>query len=114
MKRPKNTPLEQLLMACTVRVDIVGKKDRGTGFFVAPGYVLTCLHVVAEAKAQALSVEIVWRGARYPAQIQKCLPESLPDKSGNAQGESNSGAQYPDLALLSVSKIDIDVHPCVY
>ncbi len=40
---------DELLPACAVRVD-VGGQHRGTGFFVAPGKVVTCAHVVEEAK----------------------------------------------------------------
>ena len=38
-------PLLDLLAQCTVRIDLDGKFE-GTGFFVAPGEVLTCAHVV--------------------------------------------------------------------
>ena len=37
--------LEDLLRACTVRV--TGGPRPGAGFFVAPGKVLTCVHVIA-------------------------------------------------------------------
>lgn len=36
------------LRVCTVRIDI-GGAPKGSGFFVAPGHVLTCAHVLGEA-----------------------------------------------------------------
>lgn len=38
--------LEDLLRACTVRV--MGGPAPGAGFFVAPGKVLTCMHVIGD------------------------------------------------------------------
>ncbi|MEN8446805.1 MAG: hypothetical protein ABG776_17545, partial [Cyanobacteria bacterium J06555_13] len=48
--------LDELLQHCTVRIEVPGQKGWGTGFFVAPGLILTCAHVVkslnADSKAQ--------------------------------------------------------------
>ena len=42
-------PLEDLLRDCTVRV--TGGPMPGAGFFVAPGKVLTCVHVIGDSAA---------------------------------------------------------------
>lgn len=41
------TSMEDLLRECTVRIDIDGQAS-GTGFFVAPGTVVTCAHVLEQ------------------------------------------------------------------
>lgn len=76
--------LYDLLRRCTVRVQ--GKSGHGTGFFVAPGLILTCAHVVTDAV-----LDIHWSGLSYSSQIQEFLPDV-------------------DLALL---KVDLIGHPFV-
>jgi hypothetical protein len=84
--------LYELLRQCTVRVAVQGKTGHGTGFFVAPGLVLTCAHVIKAAQPYPLSIEVYWKGQFYLAQITKLQ-------------------QAHDLALLKVSLTN---HPCVY
>lgn len=48
------TLLEDLLQQCTVKIIIPG--GWGTGFFVAPAWILTCAHVVQEAKGEPVQV----------------------------------------------------------
>ncbi|GAC1357645.1 MAG: hypothetical protein NVSMB38_40230 [Ktedonobacteraceae bacterium] len=79
-----------LLRQCTVRVSISGTAAHGTGFFVAPGLILTCAHVIKAAQAADTSVEIYWGDQLHPIHILKWLPDS-------------------DLALLQVNLAD---HPC--
>lgn len=81
--------LYTLLRQCTMRIDL--PKGHGTGFFVAPGLILTCAHVVKSGLPGG-SFAIFWRGAAYAAQLQKSVPG-------------------PDLALLS---LDLVEHPCVW
>src|SRR5574341_1366114 len=85
-------PLFNLLHACTVRVDL--SSGHGTGFFVAPGLILTCAHVIEDAKNEASHIRIYYN--RKTHEVQRII-KSLPT--------------YPDLALLSV---DLSEHPCVY
>ena len=47
-------PLFDLLQRCTVKVIVPG--DWGTGFFVAPGQVLTCAHVVKQHPVEAIEL----------------------------------------------------------
>jgi V8-like Glu-specific endopeptidase len=45
--------LEDLLRKCTVKISLPGTYGWGTGFFVAPGLILTCNHVVNGKPGQA-------------------------------------------------------------
>ena len=86
--------LYELLADCTVR--ILSNSASGTGFFVAPGLILTCAHVIANAQQggmQKLPVKVFWKGQEYSAQVSV-----------------SRDAPYPDLALLQAPISD---HPCV-
>ena len=67
---------------CTVRLTAAG--SRGTGFFVAAGFILTCHHVVKSAGQQ--SVQVSWPACKqtYTAEVFKSF-------------------ETPDLALLQLS-----------
>lgn len=66
---------EQKLQRCTVRLNI--SDSQGTGFFVAPGLILTCTHVVEYADSN--SVNVFWIGEKqfYTAKIEKLLEYPL-------------------------------------
>jgi len=83
--------LEKLVRQCTVRIQIIvdQQKKFGTGFFVAPGLVLTCAHVVeAPRDTNELSINVHWNDETYPAQVNHLL-----------------SAPYPDLCLLGSFKV---------
>jgi tetratricopeptide (TPR) repeat protein len=71
-----------------------GKKILGTGFFVAPGWVLTCAHVVKEHETVALSPGGI--GVSFPAVV---AGRSAAPPPGWASGIW----PFPDLALLKYS-----------
>jgi trypsin-like peptidase/TIR domain-containing protein len=83
--------LYDLLTACTVR--IASKSGQGTGFFVAPGLVLTCAHVINSTLTPSSPIEISWQGQASPATLS-ALPAT----------------NQLDLALLQTN---ISNHPCV-
>lgn len=86
--------LFNLLSNCTVRLEAPGGA-RGTGFFVAPGLILTCAHVVESAMGDAACITAHCDGKPYEVQeIVKILPNP-----------------YPDLALL---QIGLREHSYVY
>src|SRR5262249_38235048 len=90
--------LETHLRSCLVQV-LVGGRHAGTGFFVAPGKLLTCAHVVmGEGKAS-----ILWEGQTCPARILRRLPDRM-------QVRRIDPYPHPDLALLAV---EVEDHPCV-
>jgi hypothetical protein len=101
--------LREHLRQCTVQLVVPGK-SLGTGFFVAPGLILTCAHVVQAAQAQNLPVEIrTWDGQFIGmGSIQTFLLENIPVKQ-TLPGQRPSHL-YPDLALVLVAFND---HPCV-
>ncbi|WP_431676345.1 trypsin-like peptidase domain-containing protein [Kitasatospora sp. KL5] len=92
--------LKALLEQC--RVLVRGSTD-GTGFFVSPGFVVSCAHVVGNGPGGP--VQLHWAGADYEAVVRAASP-----------GTSEWGATlypYPDLAILEVVGQRPD-HPCVW
>ena len=88
--------LEHLLQQCTVKLTLPGRSSWGTGFFVAPRWILTCAHVVKEAKGELIKVR--WQNQENWAQA--VVERSIADPY--------------DLALLRVT-LPIDAKPpCVY
>ena len=84
--------LYELLRQCTVRISLSGRAEHGTGFFVAPGLILTCAHVIKGSKQETGSVEVYWGDQTYSATIKTIQVDA-------------------DLALLQIS---LTKHPCVY
>jgi Trypsin-like peptidase domain len=100
--------LEELLISCTVRITCVhdGGVVSGTGFFVAPGTILTCAHVVAIPHPDGSrhvetgsTIAANWQGRILPAIVAQAFPNAW-----------STPAPYPDIALLTVNELD---HPCV-
>lgn len=82
------------LRKCTVRLRI--DSEQGTGFFVAPGLILTCAHVVAGAGSR--SIDVFWKdeNQNYTATVEKLRDDWT-----------------LDLALLRL-EAEVSNHPCVY
>jgi len=81
--------LESLLKECVVRIT-----DRGTGFFVAPGWILTCAHLFPKREPVA---DFEWKQYKGKAKVVNC-------------------ADPPDLACLRVTEWSngaAEDHPCV-
>jgi vWA-MoxR associated protein C-terminal domain/Trypsin-like peptidase domain len=82
--------IEDLLRRCTVKITV--PDGWGTGFFVAPGLVLTCAHVMQRSTGQ---VQLWWQNQSLDATVERSLPEPY------------------DLALLRVV-VPTDLNPpCV-
>ncbi|MBE9019322.1 trypsin-like peptidase domain-containing protein, partial [Chroococcidiopsidales cyanobacterium LEGE 13417] len=88
--------LEDLLRQCTVKIALSERWSIGTGFFVAPEWILTCAHVVREANGEA--VQVRWQNQEN--WMQAVVERSLPDPH--------------DLALLRVTDSTDANLPCVY
>ncbi len=84
--------LDDLLRRCTVRLEL--QDSYGTGFFVAPGLIMTAAHVIKAAYASASPVSAYWNDKSYTTRIVEFRAD--PDQ---------------DLALL---EIDLADHPCVF
>ncbi|MFF0430690.1 trypsin-like peptidase domain-containing protein [Streptomyces sp. NPDC004327] len=74
---------------------------QGTGFFVAPGTVVTCAHV-AGAEPGAL-VPVTWDGTTYEGEIRAASP---------APPRGRGLWPYPDLAIVRLRRPPAG-HPCV-
>jgi len=83
---------------------IVVPNGHGTGFFIAPGTILTCAHVVDGAQKAGKAVTAFWDNHSYAVNIQNLLSELHPVLQ----------LQYPDLALLTSDELATTGHPCVY
>lgn len=81
-------PLADLLEQSTVLILSDGKS--GTGFFPAPGFILTCAHVVGHRHAEHQRVRFSWRGSLYDAFLERLFPDPCPSED-----------IFPDFALLS-------------
>jgi HEAT repeat protein/DNA polymerase III delta prime subunit len=86
--------VENLLQQCTVKLSLPG--GWGTGFFVAPEWILTCAHVVKMAKGEPIRV-------RWQMQ-QNCSQAVVEELRPNPY----------DLALLRVTLPTDANPPCVY
>jgi hypothetical protein len=95
-------PLIALLRQCVVRVDDQVGRFRGTGFFLAPGLVVTCAHVVHGATG----LRVNWQDRAVSATVAGAVPapESVPD---------SAVYPLPDLAVLQVEGANAWGHPCV-
>jgi len=98
------SPLEDLLRGCTVRV--TGGPMPGAGFFVAPGKILTCLHVIGEASTLVVRLECDGGPVReVPASRRIAV------LAGRGRPIPALDRDYPDIAVLEVD--GLDGHPCV-
>lgn len=97
-----NLSLEELLWHCTVRVLVAGQPE-GTGFFVAPRFIVTCAHVVRVDKNPPLTI-VLSDGESLQVLVREVYADD-----------------YPDLALLELAhpkschdvyvELDADVQP---
>jgi len=68
------------------------KNDYATGFFIAPGLVLTCNHVVKNLGGTSDQVRATWSSQEFSLNVISSFED-------------------PDIALLS---IDVTDHPCIF
>ncbi|MEU8525957.1 MULTISPECIES: trypsin-like peptidase domain-containing protein [Streptomyces] len=90
--------LQSLLENCRVLVTGV---TQGTGFLVAPGYVVTCAHVAGSAPGTW--VPVVWGGAEYTGVV----------RAASAAARGDGLWPYPDLAIVELADPPA-WHPCVW
>jgi hypothetical protein len=83
---------------CRVRVH---GATQGSGFFAAPGRVVTCAHVAGSRPGSRVPVH--WQGVRYEATVLTASPAPA----------GHGLWPYPDLAVLEVADPPPD-HPCVW
>ncbi|WP_340558074.1 VMAP-C domain-containing protein [Streptomyces sp. GSL17-111] len=110
------SPLDALVRSAAVRIAAPGEgydgaSDAfwGTGFFIAPTWVLTCAHVLAEGGGEVWgttdAVGVTWAGGRTTGTVRLAHPVPR-------HGEVFRGWPAPDLALVHVPEA-LDV-ACVW
>ena len=118
--------LMNLVMAATVRIhrpdpgyapDGTGRGFLGSGFFIAPSWVLTCAHVAMQGEGR--EVDVVFRADRDSAAetsvagtVVATLPEPGPGTPGGPGLRPPVGWAAPDLALIRLLR-PVE-HACVY
>ena len=96
--------LEDLLRGCTVRV--TGGPAPGAGFFVAPGKVLTCVHVIGESDA----LVVRWERDGQPT-LEARVSGRVAVLADRGRPIPALDRDYPDIAVLEVG--GLEGHPCV-
>lgn len=96
--------LEDLVRACTVRV--TGGAAPGAGFFVAPGKVLTCAHVIADGTA----LVVRWERDGQPT-LEAQVSGRVTVLADRGRPIPALDCDYPDVAVLEIE--GLDGHPCV-
>jgi hypothetical protein len=84
------------LRECTVLLQ-GADGELGTGFFVAPGLILTCLHVVRAAHTQKQLIQVWWQQQKYTATID-ALPTSEVDLALLRINNAPHNHSYVDLS----------------
>lgn len=103
--------LEDLLRACTVSV--INGSELGTGFFVGPRMIMTCMHVAGKSDGSnevSDGLEVLWR---RDLQDDVKVPVSGVVAKLDDRGRpiENLDWDYPDIVVLEVA--DLTDHPCV-
>jgi hypothetical protein len=102
----KGVAMFELVRRATVPIGRAADREHlGTGFFVAPGMLLTAAHVVGEYGHDPAGVEVLWDGDPKPCTSIELLadpPAGWPD--------NEAPYPWPDAAILEV---DHQGHPCV-
>jgi hypothetical protein len=99
--------LRRLLRDCLVQIEGTDGQPAGSGFFLAPGYVLTCSHVV-KRRAQS-PITIRWQDAGPRAGT---VVYASPPPPRGADSEDNAATIWPEPDL-AVIRLDADFpHPC--
>jgi hypothetical protein len=91
--------LRPLLSRCLVQID--GPEQTGSGFFVAPGRIITCAHVVGEPAGQR--VHGSWGDLRWHGTVEYVSPAGA--------GAVDDPWPLPDLAVIRLAAPP--PHPCV-
>ena len=94
--RAPHEVLKRLTDDCTVEVLTDGGITGGSGFFIAPGVIVTCAHVVASGdRVTATRATVTWRGRSYRGQV-----DAKPPRKGPARVWA-----YPDLCVITLDEV---------
>ncbi|MER6501157.1 trypsin-like peptidase domain-containing protein [Streptomyces sp. NPDC001455] len=119
--------LTGLVMAATVRIhrpepgyapDGSDRGFLGSGFFVAPSWVLTCAHVAMAGEGRRVSVVFKPDPGGAETTVEGAVVAAMPEDRraapgpGGTRGTAPGGWPAPDLALIRLLR-PVE-HPCVY
>lgn len=68
--------IQKLFESCIVKI-IAGTQE-GSGFFIAPGKIITCAHVIEEIYEHDL-INVLWNGKSYQCNTLSFFPNPYPD-----------------------------------
>ncbi|MFJ1806200.1 MULTISPECIES: trypsin-like peptidase domain-containing protein [unclassified Streptomyces] len=114
--------LRGLVVAATVRIHrpVVGYALEepgtflGSGFFVAPNWVLTCAHVACGGEGGEVAVVYETAPGRGTSTAPGRVVATLPDRADGMEHVLSGGNwPAPDLALVQLTE-PVDDHECVY
>src|SRR6266567_4546314 len=88
-----NAELMRLAGRCTVEIQALGVAG-GSGFFVAPGVVVSCAHVAGLEGVAARTVMVMWEGVIFTGNVR-----AVPSKHG-----TSDRWQYPDLCVIELDR----------
>ncbi|MFG6094712.1 serine protease [Leptothoe sp. ISB3NOV94-8A] len=89
-----HTTIEELTENCTVKIRILGRQNTyGTGFFIAPGYIVTCAHVLKQSLDKKIICSLIRSDRELPARLVHSFSPEI------------------DLAILETNPTF--THPCV-
>ncbi|XGW00981.1 MAG: CHASE2 domain-containing protein (plasmid) [Leptolyngbya sp. BL-A-14] len=107
----KQQELDELLRFCSVKLT-QEKFGWGSGFFVAPGYILTCAHVVKDVGEKTVTVYWQKTGNPYVSSDSTTIGDQVEFFEYQAKVEGLFPDPY-DMALLKLTAAP-PTHPCVY
>jgi CHASE2 domain-containing sensor protein/V8-like Glu-specific endopeptidase len=107
----KQQELDELLRFCSVKL-AQEKFGWGSGFFVAPGYILTCAHVVRDVGEKPVTVYWQKTGNPYASSDSPVTGDQVEFFEYQAKVEGFFPDPY-DIALLKLTAVPPN-HPCVY
>ncbi|WP_071527251.1 S1 family peptidase [Nodosilinea nodulosa] len=92
-----HSTIEQLVEVCTVKINIPGSEYiHGTGFFIAPGIIVTCAHVLNYPATQEVTVSIRGNGKILPARLVHSFAPEIDLAILQANIKSTSSCVYVD------------------
>ncbi|MFE3639446.1 trypsin-like peptidase domain-containing protein [Streptomyces sp. NPDC059169] len=112
--------LLNLVMAATVRIHATGQGYApdgpggpflGSGFFIAPSWVLTCAHVAMQGEGREVTVVFETGPGSGETSVAGTVVAALPDNCARG-GAPTGGWPAPDLALIRLLRPA--EHACVY
>jgi vWA-MoxR associated protein C-terminal domain/Trypsin-like peptidase domain/vWA-MoxR associated protein middle region 0 len=101
--------LRQLLRDCLVQIDSADGDPAGSGFFIAPDYVLTCSHVLGSQPRGPVTGK--WNGRQWSGTVDYASPS--PPGTQDTGSDNGTAAIWPEPDLAVIRVEGGAAHPCV-